>query len=97
MPTAVIATCAIFKGKIMNWNLEGMFVSGHYMGEFPITGRVEYSRVKYGGEVEHGVVLDHPIVVYGAVRERVSLENYYVDCVSDNRELSMLSKNNSIA
>jgi hypothetical protein len=71
----------------MSWNLEGMQVTGHYMGEFPVSGRVEYSRVKYGGEVTHGVVLDEPIMVYGALRERVTLEHKYVEQVSDNREL----------
>ena len=71
----------------MSWNLEGMQVTGHYMGEFPVAGRVEYSRVKYGGEVVHGVVLNEPVMVYGALRERVTLEHKYVEQVSDNREL----------
>lgn len=45
----------------MNWNLEGMKVWGNYMGEFPVSGRVELSRVKYGGGIQHTVVLDEPI------------------------------------
>lgn len=45
----------------MNWNYEGLKVTGMYMGEFPVTGRVESSRVKYGGGVQHTVVLDEPI------------------------------------
>lgn len=73
----------------MNWNLEGMWVEGHYMGEFHVTGRVEYSRVKYGGEIAHGVVLDTPIMIYGALRERVVLEQQYVDQVKDlNQDLA---------
>jgi hypothetical protein len=31
------------------WNLEGLTVKGRYMGEFPVVGRVELSRVQYGG------------------------------------------------
>lgn len=58
-----------------NWNLEGLMVEGSYMGEFPITGRVDLSRVKYGGMVSHHVVLDAPITVYGAVRDRVMIEH----------------------
>ena len=45
----------------MNWNLEGLKVTSVYMGEYPVTGRVELSRVKYGGRVQHTVVLDEPI------------------------------------
>jgi hypothetical protein len=70
----------------MNWNLEGMKVEGVYMGEFPVTGKVDYSRVTYGGEVTHGVVLDTPIMVYGALRERVSLEHKYIDRVFDDNQ-----------
>jgi hypothetical protein len=58
-----------------NWNLEGLNVTGMYMGEFPVSGRVELSRVKYGGGIQHTVVLDKPIQVYSAVRERVLLNH----------------------
>lgn len=68
----------------MEWNLEGSRVSGSYMGEFPVTGRVELSRVKYGGGVAHHVVLDQPVTVYGAVRDRVILEHELIERVSDN-------------
>ena len=57
------------------WNYEGMQVFGKYMGDFEVSGRVELSRVKYGGGVCHTVVLDTPIQVYGAVRDRVILEH----------------------
>lgn len=59
----------------MSWNLEGLKVTGMYMGEFPVTGRVELSRVKYGGGIQHTVVLDAPIQVYNAIRDRVLLDH----------------------
>jgi hypothetical protein len=63
------------------WNLEGLEVSGLYMGEFPVIGVVELSRVKYGGEVSHHVALTTPIVVYGATRDRVILEHKFIETV----------------
>ena len=51
------------------------------MGSIPVAGRVELSRVKYGGEVSHHVALDSPVEVYGAVRDRVILEHRYVEQV----------------
>lgn len=68
----------------MQWNLEGMYIEGMYMSEFPVSGRVELSRVAYGGTIKHTVVLAQPIVVYGAIRTRVILENECVTRVSDN-------------
>lgn len=43
-----------------NWNYEGLTVTGNYL-DFEVTGKVELSRVAYGGEVKHTVVLDEPI------------------------------------
>ena len=43
------------------WNLEGSKVKGLYLGEFPVTGTVELSRVAYGGEVHHYVNLDKAV------------------------------------
>ena len=63
------------------WNLEGLTVRGLYMGSIPVAGRVELSRVKYGGEVSHHVALDSPVEVYGAVRDRVILEHRYIEQV----------------
>jgi hypothetical protein len=57
------------------WNLEGMQVVGMYMNDITVSGTVDLSRVKYGGEVSHHVVLDSPINVYGAIRERVILNH----------------------
>ena len=65
----------------MSWNLEGLSVSGVYMGVFPVSGRVELSRVKYGGSVSHHIVRDAPITGYGAVRARVILEHADVSSV----------------
>ena len=62
----------------MSWNLENSVVEGFYMGEFPIRGVVELSRVKYGGGVTHHVALEQPIEVYGAMRDRVIVENQYI-------------------
>jgi hypothetical protein len=71
-------------GELTMWNLENMQVTGKYMGNFPVAGRVELSRVAYGGDVKHTVVLDKPITVYGAVRDRIILEHCFVESVADN-------------
>ena len=59
----------------MNWNLEGLYVTGMYMGEYPVAGRVESSRVKYGGGIQHTILLDKPLDIYSRVRERVALDH----------------------
>ena len=66
------------------WNLEGMKVSGKYMGEFPVTGKVRLSRVKYGGGVSHHIDLIEPIEIYGSIRESVILNHFEIETVSDN-------------
>jgi hypothetical protein len=66
------------------WNLEGLVVAGNYMGNIPVIGTVELSRVKYGGEISHHVVLNNPINVYGATRDRVILEHKYIKKVWRN-------------
>ncbi len=63
------------------WNLEGLQVKGLYMGEFPVAGRVELSRVRYGGGVSHHIVLEKPITVYGSVRDRVIINHKEVEQV----------------
>lgn len=56
----------------MNWDaLEGKRINGLYMGLFPYSGTVVESRVKYGGRVQHTVVLDSTLKIYGAERDRV--------------------------
>ena len=64
-----------------NWNLEGLRVTGLYMGVFPVSGRVELSRVKYGGGVQHTVVLDQTVQIYGQVRDRLLLDHENVSTV----------------
>ena len=64
----------------MSWNIEGKYVTGIYLGLFPVAGTVTESRVKYGGDVCHTVSLKEPIKVFGVIRETVILndqEIYY--------------------
>jgi len=65
------------------WNLEGLTVRGLYMGEYPVSGRVELSRVKYGGEVVHTVVLEKPLNLRWRTEpaERLLLEHKYIEQV----------------
>ena len=56
------------------WNLEGKRVTGKYIGEVLVEGVVESSRVKYGGIVQHTVVLDSPVEIFGVERSRVLLD-----------------------
>ena len=55
----------------MPWNLEGQRINGLYMGLFPYSGLVLDSRVKFGGDVQHTVLIDEPIKVYGEVRDMI--------------------------
>jgi hypothetical protein len=51
----------------------GTKVAGMYMGQIPFTGAVVNSRgllVQTDGAVEHTVVFDSPIIVYGMERTR---------------------------
>lgn len=68
----------------MNWNLEGLHVTGMYMGEYPVAGRVMLSRVKYGGGIQHTILLDKPLHIYSHVRERVALDHEEVVRVRSN-------------
>lgn len=68
----------------MSWNLENLRVKAVYLETFPVQGVVELSRVAYGGRVVHTVVLDNPITVFGALRDRVIVENESIQQVSDN-------------
>lgn len=58
----------------MSWNREGQQVAGVYLKSYTVIGTVENSRVKYGGRVQHTVVLAQPIEVFGTVRDRVLLD-----------------------
>ena len=44
----------------MGWNKEGEQITAVYQGQ-QVTGTVESSRVKYGGKVQHLLILEKPI------------------------------------
>ena len=64
------------------WNLEGMTVTGNYL-DIPVKGIVELSRVAYGGRVKHTLVLETPINVFQAIRDRVILDHSEILTVRD--------------
>ena len=51
------------------------------MGEYPVTGKVRLSRVKYGGEISHHVELDPPLELFGELRNTVILEHKHIESV----------------
>ena len=66
-----------------SWNLENLVVEGKYLGDIPVRGKVMLSRVQYGGQISHHILLDKPIEVYGAVRETVIVEHKWIEYVSE--------------
>jgi len=70
----------------MKWDLTGERINGLYMGLFPYSGTVESSRVKYGGEVQHTVIVDEPFKVYGDVRERILVSITEINRILDEVE-----------
>ena len=76
----------------MNWDLTGKRINGLYMGLFPYSGLVEESRVKYGGEVQHTVIVDEPFKVYGAVRERILVCITEINRILDERDEAYYSE-----
>ena len=68
----------------MNWNLENLFITGLYLNEIPVVGKVRLSRVKYGGGVSHHVDLAEPTMIYGSLRDAVILEHHQIETVSSN-------------
>ena len=65
----------------MNWNLEGLTVRARYLDTHSVTGRVELSRVAFGGRVHHTLVLDQPLNLFGTERDRVIVEHQTVEQV----------------
>jgi len=59
----------------MSWNKEGQRVAGVYLGAYTVTGTVVNSRVKYGGKVQHQVILDEPVTVFGRTAEELLLDD----------------------
>jgi hypothetical protein len=72
----------------MQWNLEGKRINGLYMGLWPYSGVVENSRVKYGGDVQHTVLVDEPFKVFGEMRERILVGVAEVNRILDERDIA---------
>ena len=70
----------------MTWDLTGLRINGMYMGLWPYAGLVTESRVKYGGTVQHTVLLDEPITAYGTVRDQVLVTDKEVNRLLDQRD-----------
>ena len=66
------------------WNLEGSFITGLYLDEFQVTGRVRVSRVKYGGGISHHIDLIKPMEIYGSIRDSVIINHCDVKTIHDN-------------
>lgn len=67
----------------MSWNLEGLTIEATYLEDYAVTGRVESSRVAYGGRVKHTIVLRNPIVIFGTERDRLIIDHETVKRVKD--------------
>ena len=46
-----------------NFDREGQWLIGKYLGAYWVTGTVVESRVKYGGKVQHTIASDSPTMV----------------------------------
>ena len=62
------------------WCLEGLTVSGLYLGSIPVKGKVDLSGMM-SGEVSHHVQLESPINIYGEMRERVILMHKHLSSI----------------
>jgi hypothetical protein len=72
----------IFEVNVMEqWCLEGLTVTGLYLGSIPVKGKVDLSRVEYGGAVSHHVQLEPQIEIYGEMRERVILMHKHISSI----------------
>ena len=57
----------------MGWNKDGHTVKGLYLNEYPVTGVVKESRVKYGGEVSYWIELEESFYLFHTLRDSVIL------------------------
>ena len=57
-----------------NWNREGQEVTFLYKRSVPCSGKITSSRVLYGGDVQHTVMLDVPTEIRGYVRNVVCVQ-----------------------
>ena len=74
------------------WVREGQCISGLYLSTYPVTGTVLESRVRYGGKVQHTVVLSkelhlpfgsnvRPVGSTVGINEEDITEVFIEDCV----------------
>lgn len=68
----------------MQWMLEGLKVTGMYLGDIPVSGKVRRSLSTYGGGIKHYVDLDTPVKVFGSIRETVILNHEDIETVRNN-------------
>lgn len=57
-----------------DWNREGQVVSFLYKRSVPCSGKITSSRVLYGGDVQHTVMLDMPTEIRGYIRNIVCVQ-----------------------
>ena len=57
----------------MGWNKDGHTVKGLYLNEYPVTGVVKESRVKYGGEISYWIELEESFYLFHTLRDNVIL------------------------
>lgn len=65
-----------------DWDHTGWRAEGRYLDRFPFSGKIESSRVAYGGRVKHTIVLDAPLQVFGALRDRILMVHDEVEVTS---------------
>lgn len=56
------------------WDREGEEVVFKYHRSVPCSGKITSSRVLYGGNVQHTVLLDSPVEIRGYVRNIVCVQ-----------------------
>lgn len=62
----------------MGWNKDGSTIKALYLSEYLVTGKVEESRVRYGGSVSYHIQLDEPLYLFGTHRDRVIIDENQV-------------------
>jgi hypothetical protein len=72
----------------MSWNLEGLHIKGRYMDSVNVSGSVKLSRVAYGGEVRHYVVLDKGFSLFGGAVKREPGETVIIEHRAVSRVMS---------
>jgi len=67
----------------MQWDLAGLHIEATYL-EHAVAGKVESSRVAYGGRVMHTVVLDKPLLFVWSTEPRAR-------CIVEHQEVTKVS------